>query len=136
MKKRGKKESSAPKVRVSQKFVYILAFVSIIGLLGIVIKTIFVYNVDFYVESLWMLIIGLGLVIEARIKKLKSLSHGLTSSNVTYLTTIIIGLLAILTGIFSFPQVRVETPAFLAIKGIIGLIAIVFIVIQTWIVRS
>jgi hypothetical protein len=116
--------------------VYILAFVSIIGLLGIVIKTIFVYNVDFYVESLWMLIIGLGLVIEARIKKLKSLSQGLTSNNVTYLTTIIIGLLAILTGIFSFPQIRVETPAFLAIKGIIGLIAIVFIVIQTWIVRS
>lgn len=122
------------KVKVSHRFVTALSIVSIFGFLGIVSQTIFNYNLSFYVESMLMLIIGVGLMIEARIKKLKSLAKGITSTNITHLTTIIIGFIALLAGIFSFPGLRLEFQAFLAIKGIISIIAILVIIIQTWVI--
>jgi hypothetical protein len=119
------------KVNVSQHFVIALAIVSIIGFLGIIFETLFSRNIGHYVEALWMLVIGLGLIIEARIKKIKSLAKGINPSNITHLTTIIIGVIAIIAGVLSFPAIRVENPGFLAIKGILSIIAIAVILIQT-----
>ena len=129
------KEEVGDKVRVSQKFVVALSIVSILGFIGIISQTIFNYDLSSYVEALWMLVIGLGFIIEAQIKKLKSLSKGLTSNNFTHLTTVIIGLVAIIAGVFSFPQIRIINPAFLAIKGIISFIAIVVIILQIWVIE-
>ena len=58
----------------------------------------------------------------------------LTPFLVLNLTTIIIGLIAIIAGIFSFPLIKIINPSFLAIKGIISIIAIAVIIIQTWII--
>jgi len=121
------------KVRVSQKFVTALAIVSILGFVGIISQTIFEHNISYYVEALLMLIIGFALIIESKMKKLKSLEKGITSSNFTHLTTVTIGIIAVFAGIFSLPQIRVTTPGFLAIKGIIAIIAIIVIGIQTWV---
>ena len=121
------------KVNVSQKFVGALAVVSILGFLGIVSQTIFEYDLSYYIESLLMLIIGIGLIVESKIRKLKSIERGITSNNLTHLTTVIIGGIAIIAGIFSFPPIRIINPAFLAIKGIISIIAVIVIVIQTWV---
>ncbi|MCK5149690.1 hypothetical protein KAJ87_02085 [Candidatus Pacearchaeota archaeon] len=121
-------------VRVSQKFVTALAIVSILGFLGIMSQSFFGFDSGEYIECFLMLIIGSGLIIEAKVKKLKSLSKGITSSNITHLTTVIIGLIAIVAGVFSFPLIRIVNPSFLAIKGIISIIAIVVIIIQTWVI--
>ena len=139
VKKRKVKEKPAGKigegkVRVSQKFVTALAIVSMLGFAGIISQTIFNYDLSYYVESFLMLIIGLALIVESKIKKLKSLERGLTSSNITHLTTVVIGSIAILAGIFSFPPIRITTPGFLAIKGIIAIIAVIVIGIQTWVI--
>ena len=128
------KKSEHHRSSVSQKIVTALAIVSIIGFASIVTQTIFNYDITAYVEVSLMLIIGVGLIIEARIKKLKSLERGITSNNITHLTTIVIGVIAILAGIFSIPAIRLENPAFLAIKGIMSVIAIIVITIQTWII--
>ncbi len=120
-------------IRVSEKFVIALAFVSIVGFLGIVSQTIIGYDISMYVEAIWMLTIGVGFIIEAQIKKLKSLRRGLTSNNFSHLTTIIIGLIAIIAGIFSFPFLRFMNPAFVAIKGIVSLVAVIVIIIQIWV---
>jgi len=122
------------KVKISSRFVTTLAIVSILGFVGIVSQTLFEFDMGHYIESFWMFIIGIGMMIEAKIGKLKTISQGITSNNFTHLTTIIIGILAILAGIFSFPAIRIETPAFLAIKGIVSIIAIMVIILQTWIV--
>lgn len=122
------------KVRVSQKFITALAIVSMLGFAGIISQTIFEYDLSYYVESLLMLIIGLALIVESKIKKLKSLEKGITSNNFTHLTTITIGIIAVFAGIFSLPQIRVTTPGFLAIKGIIAIIAIIVIGVQTWVI--
>ena len=126
--------STEGKVRVSSKFISILSIVSILGFIGIVSITLFSFDMSNYIEALWMLIIGTGVIIESKIKKLKSLSEGLNSNNFTHLTTIIIGIIAIIAGIFSFPFIRIEVPAFLAIKGIVSIIAIIVIVLQTWVI--
>jgi hypothetical protein len=128
-------KSGEGKVNVSHRFVNALSVVSILGFAGIVSYTIFNFDLNFYVESLLMITIGIGLMIEARMKKLKSLKRGITSNNITHLTTIIIGFVAIVSGIFSFPQIRIDNPSFLAIKGIVSLIAIAVIIIQTWVIK-
>ena len=125
------------KVKVSQRFVTALAIVSILEFTGITSKTLFAYNLDAYLEALWMFIIGIGLSIEIQLKKLKLIpKQGLTRDNITNLITVIIGVVAIIAGIFSFPSIRIENPSFLAVKGIISIIAIVIIIIQTWIIDS
>jgi hypothetical protein len=130
-----KRKEGDDHVRVSHRFVNALSIVSIFGFAGIVSYTIFSFDLSFYVEAMLMITIGAGLMIEARMRKLKSLSRGITSNNITHLTTIIIGFVAILSGIFSFPQIRIENPSFLAIKGIVSLIAMTVIIIQTWFIR-
>src|SRR3989338_2479015 len=101
------------KVKVSHKFIIALSIVSILGFIGIVSETLFAKNISTYIESLWMIIIGLGLVIEANIKRLRNL---------------------IKEGILSSPYINFQNPSFLAIKGIVSIIAILVIIIQTWII--
>lgn len=128
-----KKKSST---KVSHKFITTLSIVSILGFVGIVSHSLFDYDISYAVESLWLMIIGIGLIFEARIKKLKNIQKtGLTSNNFTHLITVIIGTISILAGFFSFPGIRLTNPAFIAIKGIIAIIAIVIIAIQTWIIE-
>ena len=122
------------KTRVSHKFITALSIVSILGFLSIITRTFFNYDITLYSESLLMFIIGIGLVIEAKIEKIKSLKYGITSSNITHLTTLVIGSIAILAGIFSFPLLHFENPSFSAIKGILSIIAIIIIIIQTWVI--
>lgn len=120
-------------VKVSQKFVLALSVVSILGFAGIISETLFSFDLEHYVEALLMFVIGIGLVVEAKLKKLKSVSRGITSNNFTHLTTVTIGFIAIIAGIFSFPFLRIGAPGFLAVKGIISIIAIIMIIIHTWV---
>lgn len=64
-----------------------------------------------------MLVVGIRLIIEAKLKKLKSLHKGITPTNITHLTTVIIGGIAVVAGSFSFPGIRIESAAFHAIRG-------------------
>jgi len=127
---------SKKKIKVTHKFVTVLSIVSIIGFFGIISHSLFNYNLYPYVEAMWMFVVGIGLILESRFKWIKSLPEkGLTSNNFTHLTTMVIGSIALVAGIFSFPEVRIDNPAFIAIKGILAIIAIIVIVIQTWIIE-
>ncbi|MFH1359396.1 MAG: hypothetical protein ABIH37_05905 [archaeon] len=130
-----KKHDKERKVKISHKFITALAIVSILGFLGIVTQSFFDFDLTPYAETLLMLIIGVGLIAEAKLKRIRSISKGINSNNITHLTTIIIGLIAIFAGIFSYPSIRLEFAGFLAIKGIISIIAIIVIIIQTWIIE-
>ncbi|MCA9485971.1 MAG: hypothetical protein KC506_03955, partial [Nanoarchaeota archaeon] len=129
------KNNGGKKVKVSHRFVTALSIVSILGFAGIISETLIEFDANYYIESLLMFVIGFGLILEARSKNLKSLSHGLDKNNFTHLTTVVIGFIATLAGVFSFPGIRIETAGFLAIKGIISIIAVFVIIIQTWFVE-
>ena len=128
-------EKIGKRVKVSESFIVALAVVSIVGFVGIVSNSLFGRNINPYTESLLMMIIGIGLIIESEIKKLKNLKkQGLTPTNFTHITTAVIGIFAFLSGILSFPTINLQNSSFLAMKGIVSVIAIAFIIIQTWIV--
>lgn len=124
--------------KVSKHFVTVLAIVSIVGFIGIISKTLFLKNIDGIVDSLLMIMIGSGLVLESSLSKLISLRHGIDSNNFTNLITIVIGLISIIVGVFSLPFFGIENPSFFAMKGILSVIAIIIIIIiiQTWIVDT
>jgi len=131
-----KKFKNLDKTKVSKHFVTVLAIVSIIGFLGIISKTLFLKDIDGIIDSLLMIIIGFGLVLESSLNKLISLRNGLDSNNFTNLITITIGAIALIIGILNLPFFKIENPSFFAMKGIISVIAIVIIIIQTWIVDT
>lgn len=131
------KKRKAQEFKAFQRFVIILSVISIIGFAGVVSESIFDLVLDDYVEALWMIILGVGLILEVKLQKLRSISRGgITRDNFTYIITIIIGIFAIFAGIFSIPFIRIDNPSFIAIKGILAIIAISIIIIQTWFIKK
>lgn len=123
--------------RASRNFVIALSVVSIIGFLSIMTDSLFSFNFDLYIGSLWLVTLGLALVFETSITELKRIRrNGLTSEMLGKVTMIIVGALAVIAAILSIPQINVQSPTFLAIKGIISILAIVFIIIQTWVTKE
>ncbi len=123
--------------RVSSHFVYILAIVSIIGFLGIIVDSFFEVNIDAYVSFLWLIVMGIGFILISKPKDLyEGTRVGFDETKVSRLTAFIIGILAIVAGVLSIPQINIQHPVFLAIKGVVSIISIIFIVIQTWIIQN
>ena len=121
----------------SRTFLIILSIVSILGFFQIVMKNLFDHNITPYIEVAWMVIIGLGFMIEVRFRELINIKKkGLTPENFSKLVTILIGLFALLAGFLSIPQFNITNSGFLAVKGILALIAIVIIFIQTWVSKK
>lgn len=130
-----KKISQEEKSKTSTFFVSILAIVSILGFVSIISKSFFDVDLNVYVESLLLVLIGSGFIIEANPKKIFNKKKGLTSADFPKLTTFVIGILAILSGLLSIPLINLQHFVFLAIKGLISIIVIIFIIIETWFLR-
>jgi len=125
------------KSRASRNFVIALSVVSIIGFLSIMSESLFNFSFTGYIESLWLLTLGSGLILETSIKKFKRVkSLGLTSDMLGKVTMIVVGFIAVVAAILSIPQINIQSPTFLAIKGIISILAIIFIIIQTWVSKK
>ncbi len=114
------------------KFASILAIVSIIGFLEITLNSFFNFSFQTYIEFLWLTIIGIGFIIISKPKKLTKSKN----EPVTDITALVIGSLAIIAGILSLPFLNIIHPTFFAIKGVISLIAIIFIVLETWFLKK
>ncbi len=131
-----KKQKQKKKSDMSKVFVTVLAIVSIMGFSAIISKSWFDFDLASYVESLILLVMGIGFIVEAEPKILfKKTKRGIDRRNFSRLTTLIIGSLATIAGILSFPIINLQHFIFLAIKGVISIIAIVFIIVQTWVVK-
>jgi len=118
----------------SRNFVIALSVVSIFGFLSIMTESLFNFSFGEYIESLWLLTLGAGLIFETSIHELKRIKNrGITSDILGKITMIVVGAMAIIAAILSIPQINSQSPTFLAIKGIISILAIIFIVVQTWV---
>jgi len=125
------------KSRASRKFIIALSVVSIIGFVSIVLKSFFEFSIENYIESLWLLALGFGLILETSISELRRIkTAGLTSDMLGKVTMIVVGSFAIIAAMLSIPQINIQNATFLAIKGIISILAIIFIIIQTWITKK
>jgi hypothetical protein len=131
------KEAGKKKSKASRSFVIALSLVSIVGFVTIVTESLFNYSIATYIESSLLLILGLGLIFETTIEELKGIKeNGLGPEMLGKITMIVVGTLAVIAGVLSLPQIATTHPTFLAVKGILSILAIVFIVLQTWITKN
>ncbi len=122
------------KSKASRTFVIALSVVSIIGFLSIIMSSLFYIDVSGYIDTLWLIALGLGLVFETSIKEIRRIKQlGLTPNILGKLTMLIVGGISIIAGILSLPQIHIQNASFLAVKGIISILAIIFIILQTWV---
>jgi len=132
-----KESKSTRRVKASRSFVIALSIVSMIGFLSIVLEDLFYVNINSYIQTLWLISLGIGLILEVSLVKLKKIkTSGLTPEVLGEITMLVVGSMAVIAGVLSLPQINVQHPSFLAIKGIIGLLAIIFIILQTWIAKE
>lgn len=123
--------------KTSRNFVIALSIVSIIGFVSIILESLFYIDISGYIDTLWLLTLGLGLILETSLRELRSIERkGLSSEYLGKITMIVVGSLAIIAGALSIPQVNIQNPSFLAVKGIISILAIVFIILQTWVAKN
>jgi uncharacterized membrane protein HdeD (DUF308 family) len=135
--KRNKKRIKKLKQKNSSSFVIALSVVSILGFLNIVLHSFFNFNFTNYMDTLWLLVLGIALILDSTIKELKLIKKkGLNSNYLGKITMIIIGVIAIIAGILSLPQINIQSSSFLAIKGVVGILAITLIILQTWVLNK
>jgi len=137
MKKTKEIKKETKKSGASRNFIIALSVVSMIGFLSIMTESLFSFSFVEYIESLWLFALGIGLILETSIRELKRIKNsGLTSNMLGKVTMMVVGGIAVVAAILSLPQINIQSPTFLAIKGIISILAIVFIIIQTWISKK
>lgn len=125
------------KKRTSKNFIIALSVVSIIGFVSIILESLFYVDISKYMNTLWLLALGLGLIFETSMKELKSVrKKGLNSEYTGKITMVVVGSLAVLAGLLSLPQINIKNPAFLAVKGIVSILAIIIIILQTWVEKQ
>jgi hypothetical protein len=124
--------------RVPQRFVFFLSFVSILGFLGIATESLTPHSISGYIESGLILLLGVGLLLEADLRSLGRVREaGLSENKFNRMVTAILAILAILTAVLSFPLFGLsQENGLMAVKGIIALIAMIFIGIQIWVLRD
>ncbi|MEX0920960.1 MAG: hypothetical protein WDZ62_01725 [Candidatus Pacearchaeota archaeon] len=131
-KKRSRKKSSD----ASNVFVSVLAIVSIMGFTAIISESWFGFGLTSYVESLILLVLGTGFLLESEPKLIFKKRREIDEINFGRLTTFVVGCLSVIAGILSFPHINIQHYVFLSIKGLISFIAIIFIIIQTWFIKK
>lgn len=137
MAKKEAEEFKKKKSDASRNFVIALSLVSIIGFISIITESIFNVSISNYIESLWLLALSYGLIFETSFKEIKRIkNNGLTSEMLGKVTMIVVGTIAFVAAVLSLPQINIQHPIFLAIKGITSILAIIFIVIQTWVSKK
>lgn len=115
------------------KFGYVLAIVSIIGFLQLVLKSFFDLSTNHYDGFFLLTIIGIGFIIQSKPKKIFNYS---TDEAVSDITSLVIGCLSVISGILSLPFITVNHPIVEAVPGIIAIIAIIFITLETWVIKQ
>jgi len=131
------KKGVQQKRKVSTRFAGVLAVISITGFLEIVLTRFFNVSINSYSAFLWLLIMGIGFILVSQPKSLyKTSKKKFDEASFSRLTTLVLGVIAIVAAILSLPFVNINHPILSASMGIISIIAIIFIIVQTWIIKE
>ena len=128
------KKKKEVKREISFKFASILAIVSIIGFIEIMIFSFLGFSIDTYMDFLWLSIMGVGFILASQPKKLPEKKSD--NESVADITALVIGAIAIIAGLLSLPFIGIDHPVFSATKGVISVICIIFIVLETWVMKN
>ena len=124
--------------KTTPQFINYLALISIVGFAAIAAESYFGVDWGDIVPSIILVLAGIGLAVEGQIRmffRKKTYRNGLSSNEISHLTASIVGVAAIITGILSAPALDITNPALEGTKGIVALIAMAIIAIETWVVK-
>lgn len=123
------------KSKVKLRFISVMALVSIIGFASILASTWFGFDfLSDNISAFILVFLGVGLMIEGRVRMWRTMAKGgLTSDELAHIVTGVVGFFSLVTGIIEFTSF--VHPIFDAVKGIVALIAIIVIIIETWFVK-
>lgn len=120
-----------------RKFLLFLIILDLLGFATIATDNFFGWHLGNYNEFVWIFFFALGLIVISNVKRIKKISvHGFKSESFAGLATLIIGILALITAFLSLPFFSLDHPVLRSIKGIIALIAMVYIVLEAWVVHA
>lgn len=119
-----------------RKFVVILIVIDLIWFAMVAMDSLLGVSTSAYYDFFWILLFAIGLIVISDINKILNIRHeGWHSENFANLITFVIGLLAIVTAFVSLPGSHKSNAVFTAIKGIISLIAVFYVIIETWLIK-
>jgi hypothetical protein len=120
-----------------KKFLFFLIMIDLTGFASVASDNLLGKNLQAYGEFVWIFLFSLGMIIISDIKKILGIrKRGFTSDNFSSLVTFIIGLLALVVSVLSHPSISLSSPILNSIKGIIGLIAIAYVIFEAWIIKQ
>jgi len=118
--------------KVKRPFLYALAIVSVLGFLTIALNSLNIFDIGSYVTALIFVVLGIGMMFEGNVRMLlKYAKKGFTESEISHITAVVIGFLAVISGLLSMPFIGFQSATFDSFKGVIAIIAIFVIIIET-----
>lgn len=80
---------------------------------------------------------GIAFVIESNPKELFiQIRNNLDEKNFNRITTLVIGVVAFVSGFLTIPLFHVDHFIFSAMKGLVSFVAVLFIIIETWVIKQ
>lgn len=120
-----------------QKFLFFLVMIDLVGFGSIIADNFFDINLIAYGEFAWILLFSFAMIMLSDINKLISLGEkSFRSEHFASLVTCIIGIMAFFVAILSLPQINLTSPVIDSVKGIISIIAIVYIILEAWVIQT
>jgi hypothetical protein len=131
------KEEVKEEKKISRIFVIALSLISILGFFSIISENLFEYSIEVFIEPLWLMIMGVAFIIESNPKELFiQIRDNLDEKNFNRITTLVIGAVAFVSGLLTVPMFAVDHFIFNAMKGLVSFVAVLFIIIETWIIKQ
>ena len=120
-----------------KKFLFFLILIDLTWFASVVSDNLLGMNLQDYGEFAWILLFSLGMIIISDVKKMMSIKRrGFRSDNFSSLVTFIIGVMAFVVAILSLPQFNLTSPIMSSIKGILASIAIIYVILEGFIIKS
>jgi len=111
-------------------FVYILTAISILGFITIILKYSTGYDLKPIVETLMFILIGMGLIIQSRIRVV--IKNGIQRDEILNVVALVVGIAIFTTGLLF----NIDNPIFSAYKILASSIAILIIALNTFITKD
>lgn len=112
-------------------FITFLAWVSILGFLAVALNNFKIIDINSMISNTIFILLGTGLMFEAGLVRL--IFKRMVDRDLSKVFTMVIGLGVVITGIVSFFGIVNDT--FMTIKGIAAVMAMIAVILETWVVN-
>ena len=120
--------------KISKTLLNSLAIISILAFISIVGTSFFNLTfLDWILPNLLLMVLGAGLIVEGQVRHWgKFRKGGFSSDELSHIVTGIVGIFSTIAGLLG--AVGIQGSSLNSIRGFVASIAIVMIVIETWVV--